>query len=360
MGKSKKQVRIKNILFYGNFGILGEPVYDGQRTKARNVTEQIQKRYPNLSFSLFNTNNYKKHPILNFIKLFFAVKKVDSVFIYPGSSSSLSIILFAMWLSNKCKKSFYPVVGGFLGEYCRKHKFFCKRLRQFAGIFCETNGLVNKMIDLHFSNVYLSPVFTKKHQEPFASLEKFFPKNNPIKLCTFGRVCKEKGIKNAIETVALVRKKTNKEIYLDIYGKTFKKDNFEEEFNEMLVRYKDFVSYKGPLPDDSFNILSSYHYMLFPTYFYGEGFPACILESYLFATPVIASNWKYNSEFVSDDSGYLFELNNDSFENTLIKAINDIQLNYEKKKKAYEYAKQFTPEHCLNPIFVILDKYTEE
>lgn len=360
MKKNKEQTHIKSVLFYGNFGVPGEAVYDGQRTKARNVTEEVQKRYKKLSFSFFNTNNYKKHPVLNFFKLLSAVRKVDSVFIYPGSSHSLSIILFAMWLSNKCKKSFYPVVGGFLGEYCKKHKFFCNRLKQFAGIFCETNGLMKKMVDMNFSNVYLSPVFTKKQQEPFSSLEKLFPNDNAIKFCTFGRVCKEKGIKNAIETIALVRKKTGKDIYLDIYGKTFKKDNFEEEFYELLNRYKDFVTYKGPLPDNSFDILSSYHYMLFATYFYGEGFPACVLESYLFATPVIASNWRYNSEFVSDNTGYLFELNDNSFEKTLIKAIDDIKLNYEKKKKAYEYAKQFSPDYCLKPIFVILDKYTEE
>lgn len=352
----------RRLLFYGNFGILGQDVFDGQRTKARNVTSIIKNRYPNNIFAIFNTNNYKRHPIANFFKLLIAVSKSNYVFIYPGSPNSLSTVLLAITLFRKTKKSFYPVVGGFLGDYCKQHKYFSSRLKKFVGIFCETNGLVTQLIDQGFKNVFLSPVFTMKKQLPFNQLEPLFPNNKRIKLCTFGRVCKEKGIKNAIETVAVVREKTGLDISLDIYGKTYKKDNFENEFSLLLKKYGSFTAYKGPLPNESFNILSSYHFMLFPTFFYGEGFPACVLESYMFATPVIASNWKYNHEFVSNEIGYLFELGDNSFEDVLIQACEDIKTGrvFEKKKKAYEYAKMFTADNCLKPLFELIDKDLED
>lgn len=355
----KSNNKIKKIFFYGNFGVDGEEVFDGQRTKARNVSFYIREKFKSFNYSFFNTNFFKKHPIINFFKLIKQIGKTDFVFIYPGSPISLSIVLLAIKLTGKSSNTFYPVVGGFLGKYCVKHKLFAKILKKFCGIFCETKGLVNELESVGFKNVFLSPVFTNKKQEHFNSLTKLFPDKSRIRFCTFGRVCREKGIENAIKTVALVREKTGMDIILDIYGKTYKKDNFENDFRSLLNEYSSFVTYKGPLPNDSFVLLSTYHYMLFPTYFYGEGFPACVLESFLYATPVIASNWKYNKEFVNNNTGYIFDLEGDSFFNTLIQACAEIETNNEKKYNAYVFASSFSPEKCLKPITDLLNTTLE-
>ena len=40
--------------------------------------------------------------------------------------------------------------------------------------------------------------------------------------------------------------------------------------------------------------------MLFPTCYRGEGFTGAVLESMMAGVPVIATDWKYNSEIVKD------------------------------------------------------------
>lgn len=45
--------------------------------------------------------------------------------------------------------------------------------------------------------------------------------------------------------------------------------------------------------------------MLFPTYWSGEGFPGVIIDAYIAGVPVIASDWNFNKEVVSDDFGII-------------------------------------------------------
>ncbi len=348
--------QIEKVLFYGNFGENGKPVFDGQRTKARNIYNIIRERYPNIKTTIFNTNNFKKHKILNFIKLIFTIKKHDSVFIFPGGYNSLRIVLRAIGKSVNKMNCFYPVVGGFIGEYCLKNKKDSNILKSFKGIFCETNGICDQLKSQGFENVFLSPVFTLRKRKDFNYLEKYFPDDSIIRFCTFGRVSESKGISLAIDTILKISSFTKKPIILDIYGKIYKSDNYGAILEEKIKKSMGIVNYCGPLPDNNFEILSSYHFMLFPTHFDGEGFPACVLECYQFATPVIASDWKYNKEFVNDKTGYIFELNNDSFFKTLLLAISNIDHNFEFKKNAYEYSKSFEPQKCLKPVFDVIDK----
>jgi glycosyltransferase involved in cell wall biosynthesis len=51
---------------------------------------------------------------------------------------------------------------------------------------------------------------------------------------------------------------------------------------------------------ESYEILSKYSCMLFPTYWQGEGFPGVIIDAYIAGLPVIATDWNMNKEVVVD------------------------------------------------------------
>lgn len=50
----------------------------------------------------------------------------------------------------------------------------------------------------------------------------------------------------------------------------------------------------------NYDILANYSAMLFPTYWEGEGFPGILIDAMIAGTPVIASDWGYNSEIIEN------------------------------------------------------------
>jgi glycosyltransferase involved in cell wall biosynthesis len=57
---------------------------------------------------------------------------------------------------------------------------------------------------------------------------------------------------------------------------------------------------------ESVGIIKNYFAMLFPTFYDGEGFAGTVLDAESAGVPIIASDWKYNSEIVTDDeNGYI-------------------------------------------------------
>ena len=46
---------------------------------------------------------------------------------------------------------------------------------------------------------------------------------------------------------------------------------------------------------------------MFPTYYAGEGFAGTLIDAYSAGIPVIASDWKYNSEIVNESVGFVYK-----------------------------------------------------
>lgn len=128
----------------------------------------------------------------------------------------------------------------------------------------------------------------------------------PLRLCTFSRVMKEKGIGDAVNAVKQINEQAGKTVYvLDIYGQTDK--NQREWFDDLQAAFPRHIRYCGLVPfDKSTEVLKEYFALLFPTCYKGEGFAGTLLDAYSAGLPVIASDWKYNAELVTDRVGYTY------------------------------------------------------
>lgn len=106
---------------------------------------------------------------------------------------------------------------------------------------------------------------------------------------------------------------------LDIYGQI--DEDYKEEFTAIISEMPAYINYKGMVQyDKAVDVLKEYYLLLFPTHYYGEGFAGTILDAFSAGVPVIASDWKYNSEIIKDRStGLIFPTgDNKSFERLLI------------------------------------------
>ena len=136
------------------------------------------------------------------------------------------------------------------------------------------------------------------HLEPLAESDIEYPKSEPYKLCTFSRVMKEKGIEDAINAVESVNAHFGRTVYtLDIFGQV--DVEYKERFSQLEKSFPDYISYGGAIEaNKSVETLKSYFALLFPTYYKGEGFAGTLIDAMSAGVPVIASDWKYNPEFV--------------------------------------------------------------
>ena len=199
-----------------------------------------------------------------------------------------------------------------------------------------------------FSNVVTMPNCKPLHiiDEPYGS-------GMPYKLCTFSRVMKEKGIEDAVEAVKYINSAKKETVFaLDIFGQV--DPNQTEWFDQLKKTFPDYVKYCGVVPSDrSTELLKDYFFLLFPTYYYGEGFAGTVIDAFSAGVPVIASKWKYNEEIVHDGfNGLVFEAKS---RKRLIEKLEILLANPalrdEMHERCLEDAKQYQPEIVLQTLF---------
>ena len=278
---------------------------DGQTVKTKNLYEAISDLYGEKNIKIIDTYNVKfRFPIV-LILIIRAFLSCESVIMLPAHNG-IKIFAPFFYILKKIfrKKTYYCVIGGWLPSFLADKPRLCDSLKSFDGIFVEKNTMKSALCEYEFENVIVLPNFKKLQiiDPSDITVDSAFP----LRLCTFSRVMKEKGIEDAVEAVKITNDQLGKVAYsLDIYGQV--DPGYQDRFNSLIEDFPSFVRYKGCVPfDDSTNVLSSYYALLFPTYYSGEGFAGTLLDSYASALPVIASDWKYNPELVSSDVGFLF------------------------------------------------------
>lgn len=288
----------RDILVIGNFAY-GKMMYDGQRVKSRNVSQYLRKTLITYNIREIDLEYFRDRPIYTIFKLLYLVFYSKTIIIMPGKNGLRElrpIMLFAKKALRK--KIIYSVIGGWLYEIVNTNKRLHSLITIMDGVFVETKDLKIKLESIGLNNIYHAPNFIVSRG---LSLEEIDNKNEDgiYKFVTFSRVTKDKGTTIAIDSIALLNEKYNGRLKcsLDIFGVI--DDSYRDEFNLLLATHADTIFYKGVISEKLVETISNYYCLLFPTYYPGEGFPGTLLVSFAAGVPVIASNWKYNSEIVT-------------------------------------------------------------
>lgn len=175
-----------------------------------------------------------------------------------------------------------------------------------------------------------------------------------MKLCTFSRVMREKGIENAVKTVINVNQSFGCIVFsLDIYGQVDEKQT--EWFYTLQKAFPDYIRYDGLISfDKSVETLKEYFAVLFPTYYEGEGFAGTLIDAYSAGVPVIASDCKYNTELVNENVGYVHKTRDNVALAELLSAMaTDPTMILKKKKSCLYEAEKYKIEKAVS---VLLDR----
>lgn len=338
---------MKKVCVVGHFGF-GENMLNGQTIKTKTVTTELEKQLGADQVVKIDTHGGTRALPKITVQLISAFKNCKNIIIFPAHNG-IKVFVPLCNAINKVfhRKLHYVVIGGWLNELLDKHKKIEAELKTFTGIYVETNTMKSALNNRGFKNVEVMPNF--KDIKILSKDELVYNTEMPYKLCTFSRVMKEKGIEEAVEAVKKVNAEQDRIVFtLDIYGQI----NSEqiEWFEELKSRFPEYVRYKGVVPyDKSVEIIKEYYALLFPTYYDGEGFAGTLLDAMAAGVPVIASDWKYNSEIINPGKNGVLVAPKSSIEieEKLIWMFNHLNLWNNMKFETINLASKYRPERAI-------------
>ncbi len=297
---------MQKITVCGHFG--GDSLkLDGQTIKTKIIVSELIKSYGEKSIYRIDTCG-RINQLLFLFRLVYAVLISSCVIIFPAQNAlKVEAPLLALLIRFFRCKIHYVVIGGWLPDYLSQHRWVKRALYMFDGIYVELDSMRQKLMEMHYRRVYVMPNFRENSilllkNEGEKSIEA------PYRFVHFSRVTREKGIEDAVEVVKqLNAEKGENYCILDIYGEV--NPDQKNWFDNLMSSVPYNITYRGTIPyQRSVEVLTSYHVMLFPTYYEGEGMAGSIIDAYAAGLPVVVSDWKYNAEIVKDgETGFLFE-----------------------------------------------------
>lgn len=334
------------ICIIGAFGFeMIEMATGGQPVKTRELYALLKEFMAEYSIVCCDTYEWKKRPFGFLLSVKKAIKQSDIIIMLPANNG-VKILSRILIRYKKNRRLIYDVIGGWLPDILKDDPALVHILKQFDGVWVETNNMKNALERLGFQNITVIPNFKKLNIVDISSIKaQQLCIEKPFRLCTFSRVMKEKGIEDVIKAVTEINENLGDTIFiLDIYGPVDK--NYRIRFDTMKESFPSYIRYCGVCnPNRSVDTIKYYTALLFSTYYDGEGFAGTLIDALFAGVPVIASDWKYNREVIQDGyTGFIHRVKDiDDLKEKLVQIYsnptqwNEMKINCTKAAENYSY-----------------------
>ena len=275
----------------------------GQAVKIRTLRKWFADRYGEDQVLFANIDSAKKHPFRVLGNIRRALRECENVLFMPGQNIEIFAPVTAiMNRKYKCHIQ-YIVTGGDLAEVLKRKPSLIKYIAGFDGTHVQSVKLAQELVDLGVKNA----VYLPNCRDYVPAVEFDHWKDDPVRVCTYSRVTKDKGILDAIEIVQKANALAGRNLFtLEIYGKMY--DSFKPELDAALEKAGGVARYMGARDSSqTVETLRSCFAILFPTYFKCECFAGTALDAFSARIPIIANDWLYNSEVInSGENGFIY------------------------------------------------------
>lgn len=283
----------------GVIGRFGGPenMVDGQTVKTKNLGMLLEEKC-GISVIKADTYYFRKNNVKLLLDTLRCMVVCRHVFLMVSVNGMNFYLRFLYYLNKLTRKHIYHyIIGSELLDMVSKNPKLVKYLNALDANWFEYDSGTAFLRKKGVRNV--STLKNFKLIKPVDEAGPYHRTDGIFHFCTFSRVMEEKGITEAIETVARVNADAGKTVAaLDIYGPIDGK--YEGSFERLLQDHRDCVSYKGVVNStDSVAVLKDYYALLFPTRWPGEGVPGTLIDAFAAGIPVIASDWNANREVIA-------------------------------------------------------------
>ncbi len=342
----------------GVIGTIGEgkATSSGQEIRTKILMDALNEHYGSNNVYLMDTGLAKQSRVkamMSLLKCLLTCK--DIVLIVSRNGLHTFLPLLSKLQKYTGKRVYNNIIGGNILELIHENPDYTKYMSQFVVNWVQMNSLVEGLKEKGVTNAEVLPN-SKPINASIKSID--YKDDGPLKFCTFSRISKAKGIELAIQAIERINRKAGDTVaILDIFG--IPDDDYKDDFERVLEKVTEAIHYKGLIPyDKSPEVLSEYYMLLFPTTFYGEGFPGTILDSYASGLPVLASDWKFNPELIAEGkTGYLYDHNSaEDFLKKLDYAVQNRDVVIQLRENCILESKKYTPEKIMPIIFEKIDQ----
>lgn len=278
----------RRVSVLGHLGEADAPI-NGQVMRTRVVLRELQARVGAEATGAVDTSRLVRSPLATFLRLRAACHSSDHVVIMPAERGLRYLVPHYLRWQKAAKARFhFLVVGGWLPDFLSRRPKLFNQLRELGPLYVQTRAMLNRLRAMGMERLHLLPNF-----RAFPDLAPETGRVGPLRLVFYSRVTADKGVELAIAAVRAL----DPSVRLDIWGPV--EDAYRERLLGLVEAAGSRVRYRGVLADDQiYRELPGYDALVFPTTYEGEGFPGAILDAFSCGLPVIASDWRYNGEFV--------------------------------------------------------------
>lgn len=342
-------------LVLGYFGYRTNKL-DGQTVKTRNVYKLLGECVGD-KVEFYDTEEFK-YDRLSVLSMIWKVIRCKNLCYLPAHGNLRTIFPLIYCLSVIFRvKIHYFVVGGWLKEFLKNRPVIRWMLADISGIHVETYKLKQKLEDTyHFENVDIFPNFRNFSYDikKFESEQRFrVSEKGCMRIAFISRVEQSKGLDTIVRIAkTLSLKGFSDRISFDFYGQ--KRDGYYDAY----LLGNEFFDYKGVLqPEAVLGTLQKYDALIFPTHYKGEGCPGILVEALSAGLPIIASDWKYNDEFVENGvNGFLCEtLNEEAYAEAIVTLAEDLEKRMSMARQSYIKSSFFSIDKAKALLTGILD-----
>lgn len=318
----------QKFLFIGNLGSRPGAI-GGQNVRARTVLKSL---IDDLKCNVFIID-MSLPKILVFFRFFYGLLIYKQIIICPGKNllelcSRFRSIFFQ-------KKINLIAIGGWL-DSAVKNKNVYEFVKNANSVFVQTRSLLEKLKNKDIHSIYF-PNYKYLAQKKSIKTNNT---ENKIKLAFCSRINFDKGISYLLDATKSL---PSDRYILDIYGPKHGYD-----INAKIDGY-DNIKYYGTLKSDEVSMtLSDYDIFVFPTFFKGEGFPGVLIDALFAGVPIIATNWKYNTEVLDSNCSLFVPIQDSEALASAIRLLgSDDSLRDKMSKSSKDLSRKYTPERIV-------------
>lgn len=266
----------------------------GETVKNQHIISQLNKF--GIEVITLDFFHWKRRPWV-------VAKTLLSLLLYPRtplilSSGPRNVNLFMKMHSilRSKRKVIQWVIGGNLHKLTEEGIISKDHLKNIEISIVESKEMERSLKDLGVDNVLYMPNF-----KPISYLPDVPQLSDKIKFIFLSRIIPEKGVEYIFHAIRQLNEQGLTEKFcVDFYGNI--DEAYERAFKSSIEALPN-AEYRGFLnlsEKRSYNHLSTYSAMLFPTYWKSEGFAGIFIDAFIAGLPVIASDWAHNALIIDD------------------------------------------------------------
>lgn len=288
----------------------------------------------------------------------------DCILIFGSNQFLLSLtpllVLLARILGKPC---FVRSFGGSLDQFSEGLHPLLRRVLLWG--FARSNGLLveTKLLYRYFSEALPGKahhVTAYRPLDPSLVLDNApasaKEKSAQLRLVFISWVRAEKGVRDLLQALQSLLPHDQAQIRCDIFGPIV--EEYKAEFDLELAKTPS-ASYGGVLENAQvLEQMQSYHALIFPTYYQGEGYPGVIVEAMAAGLPVITTDYRSIPDMIDDGvNGYLVPpCNPDALADAIHTALYDMDKLCLMGKSNYERQKEYDIRTVLPAMIALMEE----